>query len=632
MESLDHRAEPIGGPYVEEIFLEACNLQWKCIELRCQRLQKMRQHIRLTHQMELEELRYNRQLRRFKHKKEARQEKKRQEEETRRRREEEMRRRQWEKERVEPKKQKKEKKKEVSDMQMDEDGPLPRKKAATKTKSKVSKTKMQLKQVKKTKPKRIVPTTLPSTRPEDDEAGTEEKEDQLGGHESSPSELPDDGLLDLLSLDKASDSDIDHEPSMVSLILPVAQDLPKPVPVEKKKSTPQKRFANKRGGIPVDFDFTNAEAKRQAKAAEAARGKQYECDEDDPEPEPVPAPSIPIPKKRLKRRKEAAKGSQRANGVNTSGGKTLMAAMADTTIAIKPKNGVTSDESTMRTNGMRKKTTENDTVSKGALTKTKLKNAQSSAEVEGKTPDVSSKVIKNGKTETMSIKQRLANVELLAQMNKMQDMNTPKVLSKKTKKTEKQEAGKTLAAKRAEMRKMLSSGTEEADARQPDQMIEEEDLNISLNSSGLMSDNDSPENLRALTRKRARVVVQGDVTPTKKLQFFEITKRLAKSPMPRFLRTPTPLTSPAVPSARVNLRAASPAPRAASARNTAPNEYEERRMKSAPVRPKKTINANRFGVPIGGANVGAGGGSFSMFDAFVNSGSNGAIPRLRKKA
>ncbi|CAI5729791.1 unnamed protein product [Peronospora destructor] len=539
----DNRAEPIGGPYIEEVFLEAYNLQWKCIDLRCQRLQKMRQHLLLTRQMEVEELRYKRQLRRLKQKKETRQK-----EETR----------------------------------------------------------------------------------QDDEAGTNENEAQLGGHESSPSELPDDGLLDLLSLDKASDSDIDDEPSVVSLILPAAQDFPKPVPVEKKKSTPQKRFANKRGGVPVDFDFTNAEAKRQVKAAEAAWGEQYGSDEDDPEPEPMPAPSIPIPKKRLKRRKEVAKGRQRANGVNTSGGKTLMA--ANTTIAIKPNRNVTSDEATMRTNGVREKTTENGTVSKSPLTKTKSKNAQLSAEAEGKTPGVSSKVIKNGKTETMSIKQRLANVELLAQMNTMQEMNTPKVLSKTTKKTQKQEAGKTLAAKRAEMRKMLSSGTEEAEASQPDQMIEEGDLNISLNSSGLMSDNDSPKNLRALTRKRARDAVQRDVTPTKKLQFFEITKQLAKSPMPRFLRTPTPLTSPAVPSAHVNPKAASPAPRAASARNTAPNDYEERRMKSAPVRPKKTINANRFGISIGGANVGAGGGSFSMFDAFVNSGSSGAIPRLRKKA
>ncbi|KAJ8557013.1 hypothetical protein ON010_g8955 [Phytophthora cinnamomi] len=102
--------------------------------------------------------------------------------------------------------------------------------------------------------------------------------------------------------------------------------------------------------------------------------------------------------------------------------------------------------------------------------------------------------------------------------------------------------------------------------------------------------------------------------------------------MPRFLRTPTPLMSPVVASALVKPKAASPGPRASSARSTAAKDYSARRVNSAPVRPKKTANANRFGIPAGGASSAVSGGGFSMFDAFVNSGSSGAIPRLKPKA
>ncbi|CAH0477452.1 unnamed protein product [Peronospora belbahrii] len=649
MESPDHRTDYVSGPYPEEVILEACNLEWQSIELRYKRLQKMRLQLLVAKKMEEENQRYQCQLRRLKRQeqeKEAREQEERQQEEARRcqrekeimkqekcEQEENLRRQRMQK-RAEVEKKKMQKSQvAVSDMRMDEDVHARRSKKNDNTKkANVLKSKtQQTKQVKKTKPKRITPMSLPPLRPKNAESVAKESHNELDGDDSSPSELPDDGLADLLSLDKGSDSDADDEPSMVSLILPVAQDSPKLLSLEKKTSTPMKKFAKKRGGVALDFDFTNTEAKRQAKAAKAAWDKQDRSNDDDAEPEPMPDPSISDPKKRLKRRKEVAKDYQIRNGGNTLGGEKLMAATASRTIAVKPKKGTTSDEVTTETKVVRKKTIGNGTVSNGSLTTTMLKNVQLLAEAEGKTSSLSLKKIKNGKTETMSIKQRLANAELLAQMNKMQDMNTPKVLHKKTKKTQKQEVAKTLAAKRSEMRKVLSSGTEEADASRPDQMIEEGDLNISLNSSGLISDNDLPENIHGPTQKRPRAE-EGDVTPTKKLQFLEITKRLVKSPMPRFLRTPTPLTSPLVPSAFVNSKAASPAPRAASARNTALNGYETRCMKSAPVGPKKTINPNRFGVPKGGNSVSAGGASFSMFDAFVNSGTSGAIPRLRTKA
>ncbi|EEY62531.1 uncharacterized protein PITG_21595 [Phytophthora infestans T30-4] len=437
------------------------------------------------------------------------------------------------------------------------------------------KSKVQPTQNQKTKsvvPKRITPVSLPSTQPKGDDSVSEENQNELGGYDSPPPELPDDGLLGILSNHKDSDSDeADDQPSMVSLILPVAQESPKRVqksPVKKKTPTPQKRFAKRKGGPPLDFNFSNAEARRQAKIAEAAgEAEQEESDEADAEPEPMPTP---IPKKRLRRRKDLKAAPSAVN----------------TAMATKPQ---------MKT--------VNASGEEASLTKKKV----------------------NGKSETMSIKQRLANAELLARMNKMQDVSTPKVLGKKTKKGQKEEAAKTLAVKRAEFRKVLASDTAELDVPRRDQMIDE-DLNISLNSSGLISDNDSPENLRAITRKRPRGAVEGDVTPTKKLQFLEITKRLAKSPMPRYLRTPTPLMSPVVASGLTKPRAASPGPRSSTLRNT--TAASTRRLNSAPIRSKNPTNANRFG---GGVNAAVTSGSFSMFDAFVNSGSNGSIPRLKTK-
>jgi hypothetical protein len=531
---------------------------------------------------------------------------------------------QREKERREAERLKKIKQVEASGTQTDEEEPAESRKKAVKPKA------MKPKNAKPMVAKRITPVTLPPQQPEDDDSVSEENQNELGGYDSPLPELPDDGLLNVLSLDKSSDSDIDDEPSMVSLILPATPNSPKrqPSPMKKRTLTPQKRFA-KKGGKPLDFNFTNAEAKRQAKAAEAAaRPEEGESDGDEAEPEPMPAPSMSTPKKRLKRRKEVAK---KADG--SAGSKSLMAAMASTAVAVKPKKGVANGAAEKATsskgNAVRNKTAGNSTnngTSKSGQAKSKpqAKKTKAPTEEEGNPAALSVKRKVGGKAATMSIKQRLANAELLARMGKMQEMSTPKVLCKKTRKAQQQGAVKTQAAQRTDFGKVLASeDAEQEDVPRRDQMIEEGDLNISLNSSGLLSDNDSPENLRAPSRKRPREAAGGDVTPTKKLQFLEITKRLAKSPMPRFLRTPTPLMSPVVSSAFTKPRAASPGPRVRSAAPT-------RRMNSAPVRPKKTT-ANRFGVPAGVANPAASGGGFSMFDAFVNSGSSGGIPRLKTK-
>ncbi|KAL4096127.1 hypothetical protein PRIC1_009491 [Phytophthora ramorum] len=681
MEAPDRATGPVGGLYPEDILLEAYNLEWKAIELRRQRLQKTWQQFMLMEDMEEEELMYQSQLRLLEQQEEEEQE---QERELAAEQEKTLRR---EKEKLKAEKQKQKQKKKLQELvakqeeerltaeakklenerlkaekklateqeaalrrELEKETALLKKrqrlKAAKKKKldqvaasdsqtdekeaKERAKTKMQPKQAKKTKAvpsKRITPISLPqAVQPEDDESFSEENQVELGGYDSPPLELADDGLLDMLSLDKDSDSDIDDEPSMVSLILPVTQSSPKraqPSPSKKKRPTPQKRFA-KKGGPPLDFNFTNAEAKRQAKVAEAAaRAEQDENDEADSEPEPMPLP-ISTPKKHLKRRTAAAKSGKATAAIAD---KRMMAAVANSTTAIKPKKGATA--------GRAKPAASADSTAKankGAQGKTKpqLKSKASVEEEEDVVaPTVKRKTGGNGGK--MTIKQRLANAELLARMNKMQDINTPKVMGKKTKKAQRNAATKTLATKRAEFRKALASDPAEPNVPRRNQDIEDGDLNISLNSSGLISD-DSPGNLRAPTRKRPREVVDGEVTPTKKLQFLEITKRLTKSPMPRFLRTPTPLMSPVIASSLVKPRAASPAPRTASSRATVDTAAKAtRRMNSAPVRPKKTTNVNRFGIPGGGANTAASSGGFSMFDAFVNSGSSGAIPRLKTK-
>lgn len=181
-----------------------------------------------------------------------------------------------------------------------------------------------------------------------------------------------------------------------------------------------------------------------------------------------------------------------------------MAAMANTAVAVKPKKNAVANRAkpaTTASNGARKNATgaSSTNATKGAQFKAKLQvsEAVSNQEEEITSAPAPKKKV-GGKAETMSIKQRLANAELLARMNKMQDISTPKMLGKKTKKTQNKGAAKTLAAKRADFRKVLQSDTADVEVPpQREQVVEERDLNISLNSSGLISDNDSPENLRA---------------------------------------------------------------------------------------------------------------------------------------
>ncbi|RLN31567.1 hypothetical protein BBJ28_00009055 [Nothophytophthora sp. Chile5] len=632
-------------------------LQWQSIEIRRQRLHKTWQQILLAERMEEEERQYQRQLHRLKRKEQEQQEEKTREmaeraaakhaealvRERRKLRKESEARAEVERRR---------KAKVVrNDSQSDEEQPRELLKVRkTKAPKPIKKAKKPDKPKPAPLPKRITPIAVsavrsqPQPQPETDESVTEEYPPELGGYDSPPPELPADDLLNMLSQDKGSDTDLDDEPSMTSLILPVAHNSPKKAngsPARTKKtSTPQKRFPRNKSGPSLDFNFTNAEAKRQAKAAALAE----QAEEEDEEPEPMLSPSALTPKKHLKRRKEVMLERQAA--LNAAGGKSLMESVAP---AAKTKLKPRANSTTVRS--MEEEEDAVLPVKKKPANKVKAvippARAANAKRVE------TAKDKRGGKGEKMTIKQRLANAEMLARMNKMQEMNTPKVPLKKTKKTQMKATMKSLAAKRAEFRKILADApTDEQRGLRRRQAVDETELNTSMNSnhSGKSGSdgNDSPRKQLALKRKRAKETPEEeDVTPTKKLQFLEITKRLAKSPMPRFLRTPTPRMSPIIPSAlgRPPPRRTSPDAQGIGDLNTpkttmaatpltkaAAKDYATRRMSTGPTRAKKTVNANTFGIPAGGTGGGsaaAGGGGFSMFDAFVNSGAGGGIPRLK---
>ncbi|KAI9907876.1 hypothetical protein PsorP6_004493 [Peronosclerospora sorghi] len=144
------------------------------------------------------------------------------------------------------------------------------------------------------------------------------------------------------------------------------------------------------------------------------------------------------------------------------------------------RKGAMNDETSTGSNTVRKKMSGDGTVSKGMETK--------SVEAEGNTSSLPLKKKVNGKKEALSIKQRLANAELLALMNKMDDVNTPKVLGKKSKKIQNQERATTLSGKRIEMQTSVPS---ETDVPQSDRIVR--DLSIGLNSSGMTTDYESSE-------------------------------------------------------------------------------------------------------------------------------------------
>ncbi|RLN92536.1 hypothetical protein BBJ28_00009075 [Nothophytophthora sp. Chile5] len=630
-------------------------LQWQSIEIRRQRLHKTWQQILLAERMEEEERQYQRQLRRLKRKEQEQQEEKTREvaERAAAKHAEALvrERRKVRKEGEARAEMERRRKARVvrNDSQSDEERPRELLKVRkTKTPKPIKKAKKPEKPKPASLPKRITPIAVSAvrsqsqTQPETDESVTEEYPPELGGYDSPPPELPADDLLNMLSQDKGSDTDLDDEPSMTSLILPVALNSPKKAngsPARTKKtSTPQKRFPRNKGGPSLDFNFTNAEAKRQAKAVALAE----QAEEEDGEPEPMLSPSTLTPKKHLKRRKEVMLERQAA--LNAAGGTSLMESVATAAKKkLKPKANSTIVRSTEEDAVLPVKKKPANKV-KAAIPPARAANAKRVEMTKDK---------RGGKVEKMTIKQRLANAEMLARMNKMQEMNTPKVPFKKTKKTQMRATMKSLAAKRAEFRKILAEApTDDQGGLRRRQAVNETELNTSMNSnhSGKSGSdgNDSPRKQLVLKRKRAKETPEEeDVTPTKKLQFLEITKRLAKSPMPRFLRTPTPRMSPMIPSAlgRPPPRRTSPDAQGIGDLNTpktmmavtpltkaAAKDYATRRMSSGPTRAKKTVNANTFGIPAGGTGGGSaavGGGGFSMFDAFVNSGAGGGIPRLK---
>lgn len=162
----------------------------------------------------------------------------------------------------------------------------------------------------------------------------------------------DNDLLNILSQDKASDdSDMDNEPSMASLILPVSSSSPararltKPAP-RALTPTPQKRKRKPAAADDEDFDFT-----RKGEQKRAALAEQNQVEEE-------PEPTTVTPKKALKRRKELEKERvERLNGVmsksqDASAGRvrSLMEEVASSGVA-KIKNAVKTTSAKSRANG-----------------------------------------------------------------------------------------------------------------------------------------------------------------------------------------------------------------------------------------------------------------------------------------
>lgn len=270
------------------------------------------------------------------------------------------------------------------------------------------------------------------------------------------------------------------------------------------------------------------------------------------------------------------------------------------------------------------------------------------------------------KDKLSAVEQAIAKADMLTRMSRMQDISTPKVLTKKVKKTIPKAAMNSLAAKRAEFQKILANGA----AANDDDVDDETAGGPHFSDSGAF---DTPRKQRAMKRQRAADPSgDGETTPVKKtaqaqppmmshLQSPSITALLAmrpsKSPIgiryvpktPKTPKTPQtvrskrqrPVSSNAEDDASNNSpgakqRRAQPNGAQIGAASMSAAEYATQRMNAGLVTraKKKAVKAARSAFAgTTGALTSAGGGLWgnsgpSFFDAFVN----GGAPRLKKSA
>lgn len=411
----------------------------------------------------------------------------------------------------------------------------------------------------------------------------------FGGSSPLPELVDDNELFNMLSQNKASDdSDLDDEPSMASLILPVSTTARSPVKGSTKTQsrgqalTPNKRKRMQANGNDVEFDFTSKGAKRAATKAKAARGEV--------EVEPEPEATTLAQKKALKRRKDVEKerlarladrDAALANGGASLRARSLMTEIAASAV-IKPMKGVAAKKtgvagrsgiasqagdgsSGSSDGGSSNKVSSNVTVRgkrgpEGKVSKAKPGNGRHELKTGKKTAgagvekasrqakpsdsdeDSSDDLTKSlnpqttkrpkpkrGKAAKLNeMEQALRKADMLTRISQMQqDVATPKV---KKKKPLKKSTTNSLAAKRAEFQKIMSANNQNGSSSRE-------------NTADAQTPNraEAPRSERSIAGERGSQQMteppKEATPPPEKLQFLAFTKGLSKSPMPFQLRS-----------------------------------------------------------------------------------------------
>jgi hypothetical protein len=520
----------------------------------------------------------------------------------------------------------------------------------------------------------------------------------------------DNDLLNILSQDKASDdSDIENEPSMASLILPVSAASPARVRSQKVgpralTPTPQKRKRKHTALDDEDFDFTKKGEKKRAALAE--------LNQVDEEPEPVTV----TPKKALKRRKELEKERlERLNDImakrddaGVGRAQSLMDEVATSGVA-KVKKAVSITAANGRANGVAG-TRPKAATSSGFVASTRNESAQDdlASQQKSKTSEGNSAEDGNARFSTVTVRKKgtqgknaerntngapkgkqqkgkkATGADITVQASdphdesngdSTDDVGATKPPIKRPKKSVKDKRSKLneveLALRKAEMLTRISQMQQEVAT--PKVIKKKKVIKKATSSTLATKRTDFQQILTNAPASNANTQDAAPPTPPKqptpppeKLQFLQFTKGLSKSPMPFNLRSR--LKSPVLaspmrkrpreqpnPSEEPNddVGMASPtysygnatSPRDSLAdftRATTSNNAARQIAVGITTRPKKKKTAtapkvNRFGVPGGliastaSSSSGSGaatGGSFSMFDAFVNT-SAAPIPRLK---
>lgn len=398
-----------------------------------------------------------------------------------------------------------------------------------------------------------------------------------------------DELMQLLAQDRASDSE--SEPGPFASLLPTLSTAPSAAAeprhaggrgdassgaIMSSKTTPSKlakRVMKNAMAAPMDFDFTRKAALAKARAAKEQATMNDADDDNDSDAASVEAETPS--KKALKRRKDlgisftnkpvaastpVAGAPVAGQGAQRTEPKSLMQMVAAATLAVKPKEKPSKAAEPEKPAPVAKKQlpVADPPVVKPKPKKKLVPTAESTAaepdaeDVIADKPSAKPKP-KAAAAKKTAMEQAIAKAELLTRMAKVQDIATPKVAGKKTK-TLSKPSPTSLAAKRAEIQKLLGTGASSAAPAETTSDVDDDD-------DGDIAENDSvanafvtPEKPRVtMKRKRAgdaaapAASVVSASTQSAYLQSPSVTALLAmrpaKSPMgiryvPKTLKTP----------------------------------------------------------------------------------------------